>query len=59
MLGDASNFGNPDPTLFFASIAREMKRIGLVTTISTTSNPPYVVARQLLSLHWLNNGRAG
>ncbi|WP_340012919.1 NtaA/DmoA family FMN-dependent monooxygenase [Paenibacillus sp. FSL K6-1318] len=59
MLGDSSNFGSPDPTLFFAAIARETNRIGLVTTISTTFNPPYVVARQLQSLHWLSNGRAG
>lgn len=59
MLGDSSNFGSPDPALFFAAIARETDRIGLVTTISTTFNPPYVVARQLQSLHWLSNGRAG
>lgn len=59
MLGDSSNFGSPDPTLFFAAIARETNRIGLVTTISTTFNPPYVVARQLQSLNWLSQGRAG
>lgn len=27
--------------------------------MSTTFNPPYVVARQLQSLHWLSNGRTG
>ncbi|MGE7114302.1 NtaA/DmoA family FMN-dependent monooxygenase [Lysinibacillus sp. NPDC047702] len=59
MLGDSANFGSPDPTIIFAAIARETERIGLVTTISTTFNPPYVVARQLQSLHWLSNGRAG
>lgn len=59
MLGDSANFGSPDPTMIFAAIARETDRIGLVTTISTTFNPPYVVARQLQSLHWLSNGRAG
>ncbi|AJS61328.1 NtaA/DmoA family FMN-dependent monooxygenase [Paenibacillus sp. IHBB 10380] len=59
MLGDSSNLGSPDPTMMFAAIARETERIGLVTTISTTFNPPYVVARQLQSLHWLSNGRAG
>jgi FMN-dependent oxidoreductase (nitrilotriacetate monooxygenase family) len=59
MLGDSSNFGSPDPTLIFTAIARETERIGLVTTISTTFNPPYVVARQLQTLHWLSNGRAG
>ncbi|MEB4783319.1 NtaA/DmoA family FMN-dependent monooxygenase [Paenibacillus jamilae] len=59
MLGGSANFGSPDPTMMFAAIARETERIGLVTTISTTFNPPYVVARQLQSLHWLSNGRAG
>jgi FMN-dependent oxidoreductase (nitrilotriacetate monooxygenase family) len=59
MLGDSANFGSPDPTLIFAAIARETERIGMVTTISTTFNPPYAVARQLQSLHWLSNGRAG
>lgn len=59
MLGDSANFGSPDPTVMFAAIARATDRIGLVTTISTTFNPPYVVARQLQSLHWLSNGRAG
>ncbi|GAA3413411.1 NtaA/DmoA family FMN-dependent monooxygenase [Paenibacillus hodogayensis] len=59
MLGDSANFGSPDPTLMFAAIARETERIGLVTTVSTTFNPPYVVARQLQSLHWLSNGRVG
>lgn len=34
-------------------------RIGLVSTVSTTFYPPYVVARQLQSLHWISNGRAG
>lgn len=59
MMGDSANFGSPDPTMMFAVIARETERIGLVTTISTTFNPPFVVARQLQSLHWLSNGRAG
>lgn len=59
MLGDSANFGSPDPTMVFAAIARETERIGLVTTVSTTFNSPYVVARQLQSLHWLSNGRAG
>jgi FMN-dependent oxidoreductase (nitrilotriacetate monooxygenase family) len=59
MLGDSANFGSPDPTLMFAAIARETERIGLVTTVSTTFNPPFVVARQLQSLHWLSKGRAG
>ncbi|MFF2885518.1 NtaA/DmoA family FMN-dependent monooxygenase [Paenibacillus sp. NPDC057967] len=59
MIGDSASFGSPDPTMIFAAIAGATERIGLVTTISTTFNPPYVVARQLQSLHWLSNGRAG
>jgi len=48
-----------DLTILLAAIARSTTRIGLVTTASTTFNPPYVVARQLQSLHWISNGRAG
>ncbi|MEK8128880.1 NtaA/DmoA family FMN-dependent monooxygenase [Paenibacillus filicis] len=59
MIGNAASYGSPDPTLMFAAIARETERIGLVTTVSTSFNPPYVVARQLQSLHWLSRGRVG
>ncbi len=52
-------FASLDPTVMLAAIARETERIGMVTTASTTFNPPFVVARQLQSLHWLTNGRAG
>ncbi len=48
-----------DVTIMLAAIAHATKMIGLVTTASTTFNPPYVVARQLMSLHWLSKGRAG
>ncbi|MFD1710589.1 NtaA/DmoA family FMN-dependent monooxygenase [Ottowia sp. GY511] len=48
-----------DPTLLMAAIAAQTQRIGLVTTLSTTFVPPYVAARQLMSLHWLSQGRAG
>jgi len=48
-----------DLTILLAAIARSTEKIGLVTTASTTFNPPYVVARQLQSLHWVSNGRAG
>lgn len=48
-----------DPTLMLAAIARETGKIGLVTTVSTSFNPPYVAARQLQSLHWISRGRAG
>lgn len=52
-------FGSLDPTILLAALARETTHIGLLTTISTTFNPPYVVARQLQSLNWLSKGRVG
>ncbi len=52
-------FGSMDATLVMATLARETSHIGLLTTISTTFMPPYVVARQVQSLHWLSKGRAG
>lgn len=52
-------FSSLDPTVLLASIARETSRIGLVTTASTSFNPPYAVARQLQSLSWVSDGRAG
>ncbi|MGE6630597.1 NtaA/DmoA family FMN-dependent monooxygenase [Bacillus sp. NPDC077027] len=58
-LDRSPGFGGLDPTVLLAAIASETDRIGLVTTASTTFNPPYVVARQLQSLHWISNGRAG
>lgn len=57
--GASPGFASIDPTLMLAAIARETKHIGLVTTASTTFNPPYVIARQMQSLNWLSNGRAG
>ncbi|TNJ65999.1 NtaA/DmoA family FMN-dependent monooxygenase [Paenibacillus hemerocallicola] len=57
--GHSSRFASLDPTIMLTSIARETERIGLVTTVSTSFNPPFVVARQLQSLHWLSDGRAG
>lgn len=52
-------FAGLDPTMLMAVMARETRHIGLLTTISTTFLPPYMVARQLQSLHWLSYGRAG
>ena len=52
-------FSSLDPTVLLASIARETSYIGLLSTVSTTFFPPYVVARQLQSLNWVSNGRAG
>lgn len=59
VLEQSFGFSSLDATLLMASIARETSKIGLVTTISTTFGHPYLVARQLMSLHWLSHGRAG
>ncbi|WP_232845109.1 NtaA/DmoA family FMN-dependent monooxygenase [Paracoccus onubensis] len=48
-----------DPTIALTAVALQTERIGLVTTVSTSFNPPFVTARQLQSLHWVSNGRAG
>lgn len=55
----SAGFSSLDPTLLMAALAPETERIGLVTTISATLTPPYLIARQLQSLHRLSNGRAG
>ncbi|WP_138466690.1 NtaA/DmoA family FMN-dependent monooxygenase [Poseidonocella sp. HB161398] len=59
MVETGPGFGALDPTLLMAALARETAHIGLLTTVSTTFWPPYVVARQLQSLNWLSGGRAG
>jgi len=48
-----------DPSFLLATVARETKQIGLVTTISTSFTPPYLIARQLQSLNWISEGRVG
>ncbi|WP_437884385.1 NtaA/DmoA family FMN-dependent monooxygenase [Pseudomonas sp. LRF_L74] len=59
MLETGSGFASLDPNILLAAVARETSHIGLVSTISTTFYPPYVVARQLQSLNWISNGRIG
>ena len=48
-----------DPIILLTVLARETERIGLVSTISTTFNYPYNVARQLKALDVVSNGRMG
>ncbi|MBV7433807.1 LLM class flavin-dependent oxidoreductase [Cardiobacteriaceae bacterium TAE3-ERU3] len=55
----APKHGSLDPTLLLAAIATHTKRITLITTISTTFVPPYLIARQVQTLQWLSDGRAG
>ncbi len=54
-----SGFVGLDPTLLLTALACQTDRIGLVTTVSTSFNPPFVVARQIQSLHWISRGRVG
>ncbi|RBP85710.1 LLM class flavin-dependent oxidoreductase [Marinomonas rhizomae] len=58
-LATEPGFSNLDPFVLLSAIASHTQKIGLVATASTTFLPPYVVARQLQSLHWLSQGRAG
>lgn len=58
-LETGGGFASMDPTMLLAAIARETSHVGLLSTVSTTFLPPYVVARQIQSLNWLSNGRAG
>lgn len=59
MLESGPGFTSLDPTVLLAALARETTHVGLLSTVSTTFLPPYVVARQIQSLHWLSKGRAG
>ena len=52
-------FASLDPTILLAAIAGETTHIGLLTTASTTFYPPFLIARQLLSLDRISKGRAG
>ena len=48
-----------EPTLTLAAIAPATRRIGLVTTMSTSFVHPYTLARQLRALDVMSHGRAG
>lgn len=48
-----------EPVTLLTALARETHRIGLVGTISTSFSEPFNVARQVLSLHQISDGRAG
>ncbi|MEG0859211.1 MAG: NtaA/DmoA family FMN-dependent monooxygenase [Pseudomonas sp.] len=59
MVESGSGFASLDPSILLAAVAQATTRIGLVSTVSTTFYPPYVVARQLQSLNWISKGRVG
>lgn len=59
LLSQGAGFASLDPTMLLSAIAPQTRHIGLLTTVSTLFFPPYVAARQIQSLNWLSNGRAG
>jgi long-chain alkane monooxygenase len=48
-----------DPVLVQAAMAASTTHLGLATTISTTYEPPFSLARRMSTLDHLSNGRAG
>ncbi|WP_214104093.1 NtaA/DmoA family FMN-dependent monooxygenase [Acrocarpospora catenulata] len=48
-----------DPLVLLSALAQHTERIGLVATISTTWHHPYNLARSLLSVDRVSNGRVG
>ncbi|WP_416763085.1 LLM class flavin-dependent oxidoreductase [Roseateles sp. So40a] len=48
-----------EPLTLLSALAAGTSRIGLVSTVTTSYNEPYTVARQLLSLDHLSAGRVG
>lgn len=58
-IGDQPPQSPMDPIVLLTALARETEKIGLLTTISTTFNHPYNVARQLKALDVVSNGRIG
>lgn len=59
LLKNSPGFASLDPTILLAAIADKTSHIGLLSTVSTTFYPPYVIARQIQSLNALSKGRAG
>lgn len=48
-----------DPSIVATILARETKRIGIVTTLGTFAYPPYLLARQIATLDQVSGGRIG
>lgn len=48
-----------DPLMLLATLAASTERIGLISTVSTSYNDPYLLARRFASLDHLSDGRSG
>lgn len=58
-ISNGPSFMSFDSTVLLAALIRETSHIGLLTTASATFTPPYILARQIQTLHQLSNGRVG
>lgn len=63
-LADLLQFGNQgaigaqEPLIFMAALSQLTTHTGLITTVSSTFNDPYTLARQFGTLDHISNGRA-
>lgn len=48
-----------DPLVLLSGLATVTERIGLISTVSTSYNEPYLLARKFASLDHLSDGRSG
>lgn len=48
-----------EPNALLSALAASVPEIGVVTTVSTTYTDPYNIARTILSMDWISEGRAG
>ncbi|CAN7356560.1 LLM class flavin-dependent oxidoreductase [Rhizobacter sp. LjRoot28] len=55
----ASQGGGFEPITLYSALAAVTKNIGFISTVSTTYNEPYHVARKYASLDLISGGRAG
>jgi N-acetyl-S-(2-succino)cysteine monooxygenase len=58
-LRTGGTLGRLEPLTLLSALAACTERVGLIGSISTTFSEPFNVARQLLSLDHISNGRAG
>lgn len=59
LIHDLDVVGRPNTLAILAALAATTSHVGLVGTLNTTFNEPYELARELATLDWLSDGRAG
>ncbi|MDR2678024.1 MAG: LLM class flavin-dependent oxidoreductase [Zoogloeaceae bacterium] len=50
--------GRPEPTVLLTAVASATSRIGVISTVSTSYNEPFNVARRIASVDHISGGRA-